>query len=491
MADDGGVLDSRYPIEAATPLERRGPMRPGRLQSARKRLAGASIVRLFQVGDILGLSFAAVVVGRVAGVSQPILIAAPLLTVVLLLIVGGYRLGTRESAWRRYGRLLVASWSAGAGAEALGRLLNSDLPLTAGPAWALAASATLVTLHVVWSQSLARMRRRGFLTPNIIIVGATEAAERLIESALRRRDINILGIFDDRQDRVGPAVLGVPVLGAARDLLDHRILPFVDRIVITVPDKASDRIAQLLQQLSPIPNPIVLLLDGDDPAAEAKAVGRIADFGLAQIFGPPKHASYQLAKRTVDLVLSLAAAVALAPLFAMVAAAIRLDSPGPVFFRQRRYGYLNEEIRVWKFRSMRADAEDPNAHRQVSAGDDRVTRIGGFLRKTSLDELPQIFNVIRGEMSLVGPRPHAIGMLTDGADSSKLVETYAHRHRIRPGLTGWAAVNGSRGPIDTPEAVRRRVALDLQYVEHQSLWLDLAIMLRTVPCLLGDSVAVR
>ena len=220
-------------------------------------------------------------------------------------------------------------------------------------------------------------------------------------------------------------------------------------------------------------------------------MGRIADFGLSQIFGPPKRAGYQLAKRAVDLSLSLAAAVALAPLFAMIATAIRLDSSGPIFFRQSRYGYLNEEISVWKFRSMRADAEDPHAFRQVSAGDDRVTRIGAFLRKTSLDELPQIFNVICGEMSLVGPRPHAIGMLTDGADASKLVETYAHRHRIRPGLTGWAAVNGSRGPVDTPEAVRRRVALDLQYVEHQSFWLDLAIMLRTVPCLLGDSVAVR
>ena len=363
--------------------------------------------------------------------------------------------------------------------------------LTAGPAWAVAASAILLSLHTVWATSVARIRRRGLLTPNIIIVGATAAAERLIESALQRRDVNILGIFDDRRGRVGPSVRGVPVLGSTRDLLDHRVLPFVDRIVITVPDKARDRIAELIRRLSPIPNPIALLLDGDDPAAEARAVGRIADFGLAQIFGPPKRAGYQVAKRTVDVALSLAAAVALAPLFVMIATAVRLDSPGPIFFRQRRYGYLNEEIRVWKFRSMRADAEDPNSLRQVSAGDDRVTRIGAFLRKTSLDELPQIFNVIRGEMSLVGPRPHAIGMLTDGADASKLVETYAHRHRIRPGLTGWAAVNGSRGPVDTAEAVRRRVALDLQYVEHQSFWLDLAIMLRTVPCLLGDSVTVR
>ena len=491
MADDGGAASSRYTTEDAIAQERRGPMRPGRLQSVRKRLAGASIARLFQFGDVLGLSIAAMLVGWWAGFAQPILIAAPLLTLILMLLVGGYRMGTREVAWRRYAQILAASFGAALSAEGLGRLLTSEPPLRVGLTWAIAASATLVALHLLWTMCLARLRRRGFLTPNIIIIGATVAAERLIEAALQRRDVNILGIFDDRRDRVGPSVHGVPVLGSALDLLDHRVLPFIDRIVITVPEKASDRIAQLVRQLAPIPNPIVLLFDGDDPVFEAKAMGRITDFGLAQIFGTPKRTGYQVAKRAVDLTLSLAAAAALAPLFAMIAAAIRLDSPGPIFFRQRRYGYLNEEIRVWKFRSMRADAEDPTAFRQVSAGDDRVTRVGGFLRKTSLDELPQIFNVVRGEMSLVGPRPHAIGMLTGGADASKLVESYAHRHRIRPGLTGWAAVNGSRGPVDTPEAVRHRVALDLQYVEHQSLWLDLAIMLRTVPCLLGDSVAVR
>ena len=152
---------------------------------------------------------------------------------------------------------------------------------------------------------------------------------------------------------------------------------------------------------------------------------------------------------------------------------------------------MNEEIVVWKFRSMRVEASDYSAVRQVVPGDDRVTRVGRFIRKTSLDELPQIFNVIAGEMSLVGPRPHAIGMLSGGAEASKLVETYAHRHRIKPGLTGWAAVNGSRGPIDTASAVRRRVALDLEYVDRQSFWLDVAIILKTVPCLLGDSEAVR
>jgi lipopolysaccharide/colanic/teichoic acid biosynthesis glycosyltransferase len=151
---------------------------------------------------------------------------------------------------------------------------------------------------------------------------------------------------------------------------------------------------------------------------------------------------------------------------------------------------MNEEIVVWKFRSMRTEATDHKAIRQVSADDDRVTRVGKFIRKTSLDELPQIFNIVSGEMSIVGPRPHAIGMLSGGAEASKLVETYAHRHRIKPGLTGWAAVNGSRGPVDTAEDVRRRVALDLEYVERRSFWLDVAIILRTAPCLLGRRRAV-
>jgi lipopolysaccharide/colanic/teichoic acid biosynthesis glycosyltransferase len=146
---------------------------------------------------------------------------------------------------------------------------------------------------------------------------------------------------------------------------------------------------------------------------------------------------------------------------------------------------------VWKFRSMRHEAADATASRQVSAGDDRVTRVGRFIRATSLDELPQLFNVMTGEMSLVGPRPHAIGMKTGETESARLVAEYAHRHRIKPGMTGWAAVKGSRGPLHDATDVRRRVQLDLDYVERQSLWLDLRILLVTLPVLLGDRAAVR
>ena len=190
------------------------------------------------------------------------------------------------------------------------------------------------------------------------------------------------------------------------------------------------------------------------------------------------------------LSLLLLALIAAAPVMAVIAILIRLDSPGPVFFRQRRQGFNNEEIVVWKFRSMRADLAD-SGERQVSLDDPRVTRLGCFIRRTSLDELPQLFNVLAGEMSLVGPRPHAVGMKTGDVPSASLVAEYAHRHRLKPGITGWAAIHGSRGPVDTPDAVRRRVALDIDYIDRQGFWLDLYILAMTLPCLLGDKLATR
>jgi lipopolysaccharide/colanic/teichoic acid biosynthesis glycosyltransferase len=181
----------------------------------------------------------------------------------------------------------------------------------------------------------------------------------------------------------------------------------------------------------------------------------------------------------------------LSPVILLTALAIRLDSPGPIFFRQRRHGFNQEEIVVWKFRSMRHAAADATASRQVTSDDDRVTRVGRIIRSTSLDELPQLFNVLKGEMSLVGPRPHAIGMKTGETESALLVAEYAHRHRMKPGMTGWAAIKGSRGPLHSAHDVRRRVQLDVEYIERQSLWLDLWIMAVTLPVLLGDRAAVR
>jgi lipopolysaccharide/colanic/teichoic acid biosynthesis glycosyltransferase len=233
------------------------------------------------------------------------------------------------------------------------------------------------------------------------------------------------------------------------------------------------------------------MVDQEDETARVAAIAHLADAPLAPLgrtIDPDRKA---VSKRVQDLVVGIPMLLLGAPVLALAAIAVKLDTPGPVFFSQGRHGFNNEVIMVRKFRTMRHEAADLRAERQVTANDDRVTRVGRFLRKTSLDELPQLLNVLRGEMSLVGPRPHAVGMRTGEVESAELVAEYAHRHRIKPGLTGWAAVNGSRGPLHLAADVKRRVALDVEYIERQSLWLDLKIMLMTLPSLLGDRSAIR
>jgi putative colanic acid biosynthesis UDP-glucose lipid carrier transferase len=178
----------------------------------------------------------------------------------------------------------------------------------------------------------------------------------------------------------------------------------------------------------------------------------------------------------MDYTLTLVALVLLAPLFLAIAIAIKLDSPGPVFFRQRRDGYNGSVIRVLKFRTMTV-TEDGPVIRQAVPDDPRITRVGRFLRRTSLDELPQLFTVLSGEMSLVGPRPHAVA---HGREYARLLDQYVLRHRMKPGLTGWAQVNGYRGATEDPELMRKRVEHDIYYIENWSIWLDIEILIRTV-----------
>jgi Undecaprenyl-phosphate glucose phosphotransferase len=471
----------------------RGPLRPQRLASARSRLSGGAITRLMQAADVAILSALFAIRALPVGSATLLLALASMFAAATLVSFDAYQLSARERLHKHLYRVVGA-----VGASSFLLLAFASVAAPAAKAanvvgivdWALIATPLLCAAHLAWFAYIRRLRRQGLLTPNLMIVGATPAAQRLVAVALSRRDVNILGIFDDRGERAPKHIFGVPVLGKTADVKSHRLLPYVDRIVVAVPAGATARIAELIGELAPAPNAISLLMEGGD-TDEQSAHERVLDMPLAHLSGVRRGGGQALVKRVIDVTFSVAALTILSPALVAIAFAIRSDSPGPVLFKQRRHGYMNEEVLVWKFRSMRVEASDYAATRQVSADDDRVTRVGKFLRRTSLDELPQLWNVIRGEMSLVGPRPHAIGMLTNGAEASKLVETYAHRHRMKPGLTGWAAVNGSRGPVDTPEAVRRRVTLDLEYVERQSVWLDLAIMARTLPCVLGDTAVVR
>jgi Undecaprenyl-phosphate glucose phosphotransferase len=475
---------------------RRGPLRPSRLATARSRLGGDTLVRLVQFSDLALLAglFLTRWLGGEMGGAAILLAVASALVAATLVTFEAYQLGARERLHRHLYRVIGA---VGGG----GLMMLTFVSLTA-PAdkaqnilqivdWCLVAVALLGASHLSWFTYIRRLRRQGLLTPNLMIVGATPAAERLVAAALASRDVNILGVFDDRGQRSPRHIFGVPVLGKTSAIKGHRLLPFVDRIVVAVPSGATARIAQLIHELAPVPNAVSLLMDGYDPQNERANHDRLLDMPLAHLAGARRGAMQALLKRVIDVSFSIGGLIFLAPALVAIAIAIRLDSPGPILFKQRRHGYMNEEVVVWKFRSMRTETSDYAAARQVTANDDRVTRVGAFLRRTSLDELPQLWNVIRGEMSLVGPRPHAIGMLANGREASKLVASYAHRHRMKPGLTGWAAINGSRGPADSAEAIQRRVSLDLEYVERQSVWLDLSIIVKTLPCVLGDTATVR
>ena len=490
-----GVTD-REPEDS----DRRGPLRPGRLTPLRNRIQGQMVGRLFRIVDTGSLIALALVGAHVATPQGWInaslaqvtpYVAGALVLTWLLGGVGLYRFPRQGRLWTRMVRLGAAFGLAAVILTASIWLIGGSPPTTVLVSWFAMAFVSLGILQASWWLMVRRWRSAGLLTPNIVIVGATEVADRLITAALASREVNVVGVFDDRLGRAPSNMQGVPVLGDLDALIGHRIMPYVDQVVIAVTSAAKPRVRMLTERLSVLPNDICLVVDMDGEAAQNAVINRIADAPLARVSGVATDEKRAAVKRLQDLVVGTLALVLLAPVMAIVAVLIKLDSPGPVFFRQRRHGFNNEEIRVWKFRSMKHALTDHTASKQVTGDDDRVTPVGRFIRRTSLDELPQLFNVLSGEMSLVGPRPHAVGMKTGDTESSRLVMEYAHRHRLKPGMTGWAAVNGSRGPVDTPELVQRRVALDIDYIERQSFWLDLYIMAMTIPCLLGDRHVVR
>jgi len=402
-----------------------------------------------------------------------------------------YRVTPSTPAWDRMARTIVAAGLAGLltlGAVALAQ--PALLPAAAVEAMVMASA--LGVLHLTYAFFIEYWSKSGRLAANIVVIGATANARKLIEANRHSPAVNIIGVFDDRRSRAPSRLAGTPYLGDLDDLAAWPLLHEVDRIVITVTPKAAERVRLLLKRLGVLPQPVCLLLDFDDFDPSATSLEAIADAPAAQLSGTRAEPGWLIVKRLEDLVIGSLMFVAALPVMALLALLVKLDSPGPALFRQTREGFNGRPITVLKFRTMRTDKCTANgAVRQVERDDPRVTRIGRILRLSSLDELPQLWNVLTGDMSLVGPRPHAPGMTTGAAPTSSLVAEYAHRHRVKPGLTGWAQVNGSRGPLHTPEAARERIRYDVEYIARASLWFDLWIMLRTLPALLGDKINIR
>ncbi len=356
----------------------------------------------------------------------------------------------------------------------------------------LGAIALLAVLHSFYHVQVRRLHKRGALAPTIVMLGATESARRIIEENAKSKELNILGIFDDRMARAPHNIHGVPVVGTVDDLLAWDALPYVNRIVVTLPSMANKRKQDFVNRVRLLPNRIAFVVDEFETLNHVQQrVSEIAEISLRDVTGNPKSGRHTAVKRLLDIGISSTALVLGAPILALIALLIRLDSPGPALFKQPRHGFNNRVFDVYKFRSMRNDKADLKAEQQTAVGDARVTKIGRFIRKTSLDELPQLLNVLKGEMSLVGPRPHAVGMKTEGKTSIDLVAEYAHRHKVKPGMTGWAQISGSRGPLHTGNDVEERVRLDVEYIEQSNVLWDIFIMLKTLPVLLGDRSNAR
>ncbi|MEQ1719131.1 MAG: exopolysaccharide biosynthesis polyprenyl glycosylphosphotransferase, partial [Hyphomicrobium sp.] len=297
--------------------------------------------------------------------------------------------------------------------------------------------------------------------------------------------VRIAGIFDERDDERAPRIVGgYPRLGGLKELISMSRTTRLDLVIVALPMTAEERLSHVVHSLSVLPADIKMPARATSLRFSPRTYSHVGSVAMIDLYDKPIANWGTISKWLFDKIVGLAALVLLAPVMFLVALAVKLDSRGPVLFRQKRYGFNNELIEVFKFRSMYTDRCDAAAAKLVTKNDARVTPVGRIIRKTSLDELPQLFNVLLGDLSLVGPRPHAVQAKAGTQLYDEVVDGYFARHKVKPGITGWAQINGWRGETDTPEKIQKRVEHDLYYIENWSVFLDLYILLKTPGSLL-------
>ncbi|MCU4181883.1 undecaprenyl-phosphate glucose phosphotransferase [Bosea sp. BH3] len=347
----------------------------------------------------------------------------------------------------------------------------------------LGGAGALLCGRVAIMAGVLHLTRTGRLERRTAIVGGGEAGEALIRALEAQKDtgLRICGVFDDRNDERSPeSVAGHPKLGTVEDLVEFARRTRLDLVIFTLPISAEARLLAMLRKLWVLPIDIRLSAHLAKLQLRPRSYSYFGSVPLLDIFDRPIADWDILVKWVFDKVVGTLALIALSPLMIAVAIAIKLDSRGPILFRQKRYGFNNETVDVFKFRSLYHEMTDHKAAKQVTKDDPRVTRVGRFIRKTSIDELPQLLNVVfKGDLSLVGPRPHAIHAQTATRAYEQVVDGYFARHRVKPGITGWAQIHGWRGETDTDEKIQKRVEHDLYYIENWSALLDLYILAKT------------
>ena len=344
--------------------------------------------------------------------------------------------------------------------------------------WALATPVALFAAHRLLPRLLPRVLAAEGMRKTAVIAGANDLGRKL---AARIRGnpllgMEVAGFFDDRGPGRLQELAGAENLGSLGRLADYARAQRVDVIYIALPMASQPRILRLLEDLRDTTASIYFVPDIFVFDLIQARVDSIGNLPVVAVCESPFHGLNGLVKRVSDIILATLILLLISPLMLAIAAAIKLSSPGPVLFKQRRYGVDGRKIVVYKFRSMTV-AEDGDVVRQATRNDSRITRFGAFLRRTSLDELPQFINVLQGRMSVVGPRPHAVA---HNELYRKLIRGYMIRHKVRPGITGLAQVNGWRGETETVEKMKGRIEYDLHYLRNWSLLLDLQVILKTI-----------
>jgi polysaccharide biosynthesis protein PslA len=422
-----------------------------------------------------------------ASPDQRLALIGALLAMILAALGGSYAARVRFAVRRQMALMIAGAVSAAllialtvAALDASGRI---------DPARALGLFAAGCVAVVAGRAATARMAARVFgprFAPRTVVVAGGAGGARLV-SFLRSnspRDARLIGFVDDRP-ALALAHEDLPFIGPVETLFAMIRRDEVDQVILALSAAEEDRALELMRRLADHPVAVRLAPEAITyKAADADSTD-LGGLKLLHVIERPISGGHHIVKRLLDVAFALPVLVISAPVMAMIAAAIRIESTGPVLFRQLRTGYNGREFEILKFRTMHVQAPEPGGICQAKRGDPRLSRVGAWLRRTSLDELPQLVNVLRGDMSLVGPRPHAQGTRAGGRPFEQVARGYAARHRVRPGLTGLAQVRGHRGETDTEDKLIRRVESDLEYIDTWSLWRDLRILTQTLLCVVS------
>jgi Undecaprenyl-phosphate glucose phosphotransferase len=401
-----------------------------------------------------------------------------------LQMAGAYRLSAIRDPWSGLGGTIQAVVAVAVVLIVIGFLTRTSMAwsrLWAG-LWFVFTIIGLTSVRAGLLLLMQHLAKDGSLRRNVAVVGAGAEAERLLAhlASAGETTVRVVGLFDNRSTRVPKSVSGYPVRGRVADLHEFAKTVPVDEIIVALPWTAEASLVSIFSQLRCLPIDVRLAPGPIGYHLPSRPVSHLAHLPLLHIADRPLDDWGRAFKWLEDRILGSLILLLIALPMALIALAVKLDSRGPALFRQKRYGFNKQIIEVLKFRTMHIDHCDPNGVVSTQVNDARLTRVGAFLRRTSLDELPQFINVLRGDMSIVGPRPHAIETKTGDQLLEDVVGEYRVRHKVKPGITGWAQINGWRGTLDSVEKLRKRVEFDIYYLENWSLMFDFKIIALTI-----------